>query len=185
MKRSRHTVTYSPHGSSEVKREVVLCYEASSARSHFERRGTVLEVRKGDYRTEARKAEQRRIQRPTGARPNYLAIRQQVENLGLRLPVQVKVTGHHGRRLGVHKFDGDTHQILVKNWLDRERMGQTIHHELEHAAQAERVAHNLRGRAAALAWHRAYRDGTSYRHKRWERDARAAEARNAGNPLAR
>jgi len=47
-RRSRYTVTYSPHDSNEVKRGVILAYDALGAENYYRAWGTVLAVAKGD-----------------------------------------------------------------------------------------------------------------------------------------
>lgn len=201
-RRSRFTAALTRPTSNEVERKVILAPNASLVRSHYESQGyTVLEVRAGDYRFDG--------QRPTGAKPSALGIRQASVMLGLTLPVEVKVVSHKGARKGHHiatptdpslrvsgnKVYGDPrmaaptfkHKITVKSWLNAADMGEVLWHELKHAQQFEREAlPGAQSAADALqTWRDLYFEGSSYNQKRHEREAVAAQSNNNTIPLAR
>lgn len=210
-RRTRFTATIQRPGTG-VTRKVILAYEAASVRAHYERLGwTVLQITRGDYRT--RERQQARVAtRPRGGwtldRP---ALAEAIELLGIKLPVEIKQTGgqpgvgRHGahglrpsggsvRIQGGRCYNTDTatgigHHITVKSWLTPDEAGRTLWHELAHCAQSERVMNRLPDSATIrdciMAWHRAYRNGVSYEHKSWERDARDHEPMNDDLPLAR
>lgn len=179
-RRSRYTVEMS-----DGSKQVVLAYSGGDATDFYVRRGhEVVRATKGDYR---------KINKPiTGARPNTFAIKEACDFLGVKLPVKVRVTNHqgwtHGMHTARHRIGGGWyHDILVKSWLTAEQMGETLWHELAHAMQFERDALNdhQTQREIALAWKSAYRDGTSYRQKAAEVEARSYESHNDEIPLAR
>lgn len=199
MKRTRFTA----HLSNGEKR-VILAYDPYTAGAYYRSLGYEVDrVTKGDFRRDARKAEQR----PTGARPNMRAIREAIEFLGITLPVEVKVTTRKGGRYGAHTpiptggnahvrngrvsnlatATGWKHSITVKAWLTVEQMGETLWHELAHAMQFERDARPGRQRPEAVlrAWKTAYCDGTAYDRKPHEVEARSYEGFNSESPLAR
>lgn len=200
MKRQRYTVSVSAADSLDITLRVVLAYDAADARRYYERRGyEVVKVERGDYR--------KMTQRPTGARPNPAAIREAIDFLGIKFPVDVKVLSNQGGAQGRHRarptggnvwtrgsriFNAETatgwvHLITVKNWLTVEQMGQTLWHELSHAMQFERDAlvPGRDGSSALRAWNALYSDGTSYDHKPLEVEARKYEQHNDELPLAR
>lgn len=184
-RRTRYTVEYTPDNSNTVERVVVLALSAANAdatirnywRNHG-RYGLPLRVTKGDYRKATKPA--------TGAAPNMLAIREACTQLGVELPVRVHTSMRQGGAYGHHilrKENGNLyHDIMVKGWLSVEQMGRTLWHELAHCVQSESF---LDSSDPQRAWKVAYRDGTSYRMKRWERDAREHEDLNDDLPLAR
>lgn len=202
MKRTRFTATLTRPTSNEVVRKVILSYDASSVRWHYERLGfEVLEVKKGDYRKASRPPA-----RPTGARPHQQAIQEAIDFLNIKLPVEIKLTSRAGGRYGAHTpvptgrnvsvrngrvynldlATGWKHKITVKNWLSAEQMGQTIWHELAHAMQFERDALPVGLPQDCLRhWRTSYRDGTAYMDKPLEVEARSYEPHNSELPLAR
>lgn len=192
-RRSRYTANLA-----SGEQRVILAYDAASVRNHYERQGhTVLSVRKGDFRQEQRIQAIKSEGRP--GVPSTLGIRAAAKALGLRYPVEVKLCGRKSNTLGSHlpvvtgnrmahpDSAGFKHVIKVKSWLPAERMAQTIRHELEHAVQFERECAELSATAAeAFALRkRIYFNGVGYQAKRWEREARAAEATAAGMGLVR
>jgi hypothetical protein len=76
-------------------------------------------------------------------RPRLKAFARAQAELGLTLPVKLKLTGHKRGRRGAHSLRIDNgklyHHITVKNWLDPVQAGRTLWHELAHAMQAERA----------------------------------------------
>lgn len=196
-RRKRFTVILS-----RSQKEVILADDSRQAADHYTSKGlTVLEVREGDYR--------QRDATPSGARPCFLSIRKASAMLGLRLPVEVKLSGRKSFNLGGYipvptdpsiRISGgkargplDTapigfrHQIEVKSWLTAEEMGECLWHELTHAQQFEREALPLgiSVRNILKAWHTDYHDGTGYSQKRQEREACANMKNNSTIPLAR
>lgn len=167
------------------EKKVVLAYSGAEATDFYVRKGfDVLRVTKGDHRKVTKL--------PTGARPNSRAIREACDFLGVALPVKVRVTSHQGYTHGMHTArpsigGGWYHDILVKSWLTAEQMGATLWHELAHAMQFERDALNdhQTQQEIATAWKRAYLDGTSYRQKAAEVEARSYESHNDEIALAR
>ena len=200
-RRSRWTVTMTRPGH-QARRAVILSHSAAGARAHYERLGwVVLQVTPGDYRI-AQQA------REGGWHLDEAALKRACEELGLKIPVRIKQTGHKGGQAGCHAFRPQgggcvikggrvygldlathmVHHITVKSWLSAETAGRTIWHELRHAAQAEAAAAGTSSPKEALdAWRkRLQRDaGIAYRHKSIEVEARATEARNETLPLAR
>lgn len=199
MSRARRTRFTCDLASGEKK--VALAHSADSARRHMESLGhIVLEVRAGDYRALPSRA--------SGAKVNYLSLRQAVAELGLSYPVEIKMStraqfqrGLHvtvptapGVRLKGNKVYGAKgapvafkHRITLSATQSADEMGQALWHELTHAAQVEReCVPDAADMAAVLSnIKRAYRDGVSYEEKRWEREANAAMANNDRLRLAR
>lgn len=184
MRRSRWTVTLATG-----EKFVALAYDGAGAIravALVKRRDIAgATAARGDYR--------KRTRRVTGAKPNMLAIREACAFLDVKLPVKVRVTNHQGGCMGQHRarYDAATrtwsHDILVKSWLTVEQMGETLWHELAHAMQFERDALTRSSDPFTVrrAWHAAYRDGTTYRHKPYEVEARSYEHHNAEIALAR
>lgn len=181
MKRTRFTVEFA-----DGTKKVCLAYTGPEASAYYSVRGwSVLRVTKGDYR--------KTVKRPTGARPNRARIREAIDFLDLALPVNVRVVNHQHGCYGAHKakYDAATgqwsHDIIVKSWLTAEQMGHTIWHELAHAMQFERDAWRpgLDVFTIRRTWHTAYRDGTTYRRKPYEVEARSYEPHNDEIALAR
>jgi len=114
--------------------------------------------------------------------------------LGIEFPVSIQQTGHKGARMGRHRADAlpngkPYHNITIKSWLTAEDAGRTLWHELRHAQQSEELA-RVTGTSFGTPEFRkamriAYQKGTSYRAKRWEREAEATEPNNDRLPLAR
>jgi hypothetical protein len=167
-----------------IEKKVILSYDASSVKWHYQRQGyIVMGVEKGDYR----KAQNARPR--TGAKPDMASVREAIDQLGIRLPVRIHESmrqggaqGHHILRKDRQRGDALYHDIMLKGWLTAEQMGRTLWHELAHCVQSESF---LASDDPQRAWRMAYRDGTSYRMKRWERDAREHEALNDDLPLCR
>lgn len=114
--------------------------------------------------------------------------------LGIEFPVSIQKTSHKGARMGRHRADSlnsgkPYHNITIKSWLTAEQAGRTLWHELRHAQQCEALAVETGTEFGTddfiRAWREVYRDGTTYRHKRWEREAVATEPNNDRLPLAR
>lgn len=193
-RRTRYTVTLA---SGEEK--LILAYDAAGARDHYERRGlAVIHVVKGDLVNGP-------AARPQGGgwRIDRANLRQAIEVLGIRHPVEIKQTSRVGNQQGRHRptptggqvyirggkvYNPDTatglkHSITVKSYLTPEEAGRTLWHELTHAMQAERIE----GTPAQVlrALHAQYRDGTPYRHKPMEVEARSFGSWNDDCPLAR
>jgi hypothetical protein len=196
MKRARYTATISHATSTKVEKKVILAYDAAGVRDYYSRQGyTVLEVRKGDFRKMEAVQELRSQGRP--GTPNVARIREVARALGLTLPVEIKVRNGQNLHLGGWTAANDCktriqqqttpathmrHQIALKGWLPAERMAEVIMHELEHARQFEREVLPNASTVfdAIMGIRRIYNNGVSYNAKRWEREARAAEA-TAGN----
>lgn len=113
------------------------------------------------------------------------AIRAAIAQLGIRRPVNIKLTGHKGGRNGAYTTRGHGHNITVKNWLTPEQATETLWHELRHAYQFEQCVGPATGTAALALW-RSYpgRRG-SYENRPMERDARSYAAKNRHIPLTR
>lgn len=194
-RRTRWTVTFD-----DGRKEVILAQTAADARAYYiNASGRVARVEKGDYRLTSRPA--------TGAQPDLAAITEACAFMGLRLPVEVKLsprqrgaygnywplpTGGQVRAVGnkIHNIDSATgwkHRITVKNWLTVEQMGETLWHELTHALQFERDAliSGLTPLAINRRWRSDYHDGTAYDHKPAEVEARGNQEFNREMPLAR
>lgn len=99
------------------------------------------------------------------------ALRRACARLGLERPVTVHVTrGRGGRsKRGLHRDTNGAHVISVVNYVSAERASRTLHHELAHAAQLERMG--------ATAFHTSY-DRES-RERGYHRNAYEVEARHA------
>ena len=205
-RRTRFVVNLSPQSGGLPIQRQILAYDAMHVRSFYERQGYVVgsiaPVRRGALTASPA---------PSGGgwTLDRMNLQQAVEFFGLKLPVEVKQTGHQGGRMAAHVLDprgGSTytrggriynldtathrvHKITVKSWLTAEQAGRALWHELQHAAQAERVmtpgmtpADHLR------AWNRTLRSengGIAYMRKPIEVEAREAEPLNDDCPLAR
>lgn len=196
-RRSRYTVT-AQRPIVGVKQHVVLAYDAHGARRYYEARGwTVIQVVKGDLVNCAPAA--------GGWTLDRAAFRAAVEFLGIKMPVQIKQTGHQGGRYGAHQFapargkfmkdarldtasGGMIHKITVKSWLSPEQAGRTLWHELCHAMQSEQAcadATTMRDQFMAWRFCSARGHGVAYNRKPIEVEARSYETFNDEKPLAR
>lgn len=184
-RRSRFTVT------TDRGLQVILAYSSAGAREYYEARGhTVRSVERGDHRRKA--AVQEIKSQGRAGRPSPMGVREAASALGLRLPVEVTIRNGENLTLGSHAVIADDmrvislsnqpatvlrHRIALKGWLPAERMREVIGHELTHALQFERdiLPHATDAHDAIMRRKRAYNDGTSYKFKRQEREAKAAE----------
>jgi hypothetical protein len=186
QRRTRYTVTLATG-----EQKVILAYSPTGARQYYEDRGLpTAAVRKGDANKETRIREVRSQGLP--GRPSHEGIAAVAKALGITRPVRVTLNSNKSLTFGTHvpdygtnyrsalmnlSADAFTHHIRVKSWLPAEQMRATLMHELTHAAQYERevLPHASNAQEAVELRKRIYFDGTSYRAKRWEREARAAE----------
>ncbi len=199
-RRSRFTVTGTARFSNAVEKKVALAYDAAGARRVMESLGwTVLEVHSGDYRVPSA---------PLGAKVNMLSVRTAIKELGLRCPVEIKMSNRAQFQRGLHQavptdpsirqvgkkvYGAEDaapdfkHVITIAAKQTADAMGETVWHELTHALQVERecIPGAQNAREVLQRIKAIYRDGTTYEAKRWEREANAAMANNARLPLAR
>lgn len=154
----------------------VLAYTAEQARQHLESLGhyNIEQIIKRRPRISAADAMWQ---------PNLTSIERAKSLLGLKHPVQIKLTGHLGGRQGCYVLDRRhnrvVHHITVKNWLTVEKAGETLWHELCHAMQAEACG------AMTETWSKVSREGGKYWDRPVEVQARQFERRNDMMPLAR
>lgn len=141
-----------------------------------------------------RKGERFEVPADGGWYLNEEALYDACAELGIEFPVALQQTGHKGARMGRHRADSTAsgmpyHNITIKSWLTAEQAGRTLWHELRHAQQSEALAAETGTEFGTPEYsreqRRVYRDGTSYREKLWEREARATEPNNDRLPLAR
>lgn len=114
------------------------------------------------------------------------AIREAIASLDITRPVTIKLTGHAGGRRGGYRptNDGTGHHITIKNYLDPDRAGRTLWHELAHAMQFEREVGEVTGATALARWAASDARKGSYRSRLCEVEARSYEVRNEALPLA-
>lgn len=204
MRRTRYTFTMSHESSNDIVRKVVLCYQPDVMRRHYVECGwTVLSVERGDYRREARK--QAMVPQGGGFKINQANLREAIDLLGIKLPVQIRYNGKAGPTNGTHRFaprsgkfmhdqerdtarGGMVHRITLKSYLTADQAGRTLWHELTHAMQAERETREAQTmREAFMGWRfcSARGRGVSYSRKPIEVEAREHEPLNDDLPLAR
>lgn len=175
-KRTRWTVTMRHHSGVGTERQVVLAYSAAQAQEHYERQGcTVLSVSKGDYR-----------QRHITARPtenwsfNLSAIHAAFEAMtGSRLPDGLRIVKGRATRNQKGLFEvsviGGLEVRIARNATAADA-NQTLWHELAHVAQYVR---HLAAGGDTVSYVRhlntANRDGTGYKNRPHEREAREWE----------
>lgn len=203
-RRQRFTVEIVAPGNVTSK-QVILAYSAQSVIDHYNRRGiAVVGIEKGDFR------KVRAAAKPSGRyAKNERAIREAIAFFDLKLPVEIKLTGHQGGRMGAHTlslkggqvvhrgtrvYGAQTatslfHKISVKNWLTPEEAGRTLWHELTHAMQAERAFAGLPSDASpyerAKAWQGCAERSRRipYSRRPIEVEAREHESMNDSLPL--
>lgn len=172
----RSFIATAPDGT--TKQINVLCYSDDFAFRYLEQAGycNIEKIVKPRTRVPASEATWRK---------NDRAIQEAIEMLGLRLPVTIKLTGHAGGRRGGYRptDDGAGHHITIKNYLDPERAGRTLWHELAHAMQFERETDGRVGRAALLRWNASDIHRGSYSRRPCEVEARNFEEYNDACPL--
>lgn len=187
-RRSRFSVTFA-----DGSRKVILAYTAQGAVDHYRRLGKrVVGVVKGDYRIDAQRAE-------GGWKLDRAAYREALDFLGIKWPVEIKVTSREGSRHGAHRLacvrGVVVHRITVKDYLTPEQAGKTLWHELTHAMQSERCAAKVAAdcgwderhmpiSARMEAWRETDEREGSYRTRPIEVEARKYEAYNEALPLA-
>jgi hypothetical protein len=195
MKRARYTVRYLDGREPTVH----LCYTPQWCWDYLD---GVASVTKGDYRALPK--------RPSGARPHWPNIREAIDFLGLKLPVEIELNTRAQFQRGLHRTEPEhpalmrkgsklfgtkrvpasearwVHRITVHAALPADEMGRTIWHELTHGLQFERDVP-----LAGSVWdvlttsHDQYRDGTTYKAKPAEVEANAMMEHNDELPLAR
>jgi hypothetical protein len=212
-RRRRFTATVCHTTSNAIEKKVILGYDKRGVHAHYEALGyVVLDVTPGDYRQqEFLAAAQGRGEGPWHIDPDALA--EAKAYFGLTLPVEIRLNGResstsayyrltpkggrcHRKGSRIANIETATrlvHEIVLKSFLGPERAGESLWHELTHAAQAERqiAAAGLGPDASAEDRWRARQDaharenkGIGYERKPCEREARENERLNDACPLA-
>jgi hypothetical protein len=83
------------------------------------------------------------------------------------------------RTFGTHR-GGSHHSITLSKLLSADQAGETLWHELTHAAQSERLGDDTFERL-----YRMQNGGVGYRGNRFEREARSNQKRHYSEPLIR
>jgi hypothetical protein len=191
-RRSRWTVTLERRGVESKDVILALPSERHLIMEHYEAKGyTVKQIVHGDYR----------LVHQGGWRVSTLNLREATVLLGLKWPVRIKQISHKGSISGRHRVRYDAngrpyHFITAKAYLHPDRAGEVLHHELQHALQAEELAESIGAMPDTPEYNAAYKiayrgltpgrqRGTRYKTRPWEVEARRAEANNADLPLAR
>lgn len=179
MNRTRFTVTYIDANGERVKK-VALCYTALDAQQLIESRFGVsaVSIIKGDYRKEARAAEQKAS---GGFTVDRVALAAAIKQLGITMPVKLRFNARVGGTQGNYRFRNGTHDIMLKSYHTPEQASSTLWHELTHAMQAERAG------GTQETWNSFAREQRRYTYNRRpiEIEARQMSEAMAHVPLCR
>lgn len=189
-RRSRFTVTVENFSGEHIP-FVILAYDAAGAQTYYARAGyKVVKVEAGDFRRKAGPKVRTQQGATKTLKINRANLAKAIEFLELDRPVDLHFNSRYGSTYGNHRcrpvgLFGWKHRIMVKSYLTPEQAGETLWHELGHGLQFERdiIALGLNHRESLTRWNKAYRDGTSYRNKPYEIEARSFEQHNVEIPL--